>query len=68
MKRQALLLLVAACATTPEFRLRAEGDSLYHNCVSIYGKQHRHDCAVETAHWCLDQGLEASCFVDSTRR
>lgn len=61
-----LLLLLMSCATTPEFRLRVEGASLYQNCLDIY--RDRKLCRQETARWCLDQGLEASCFIDYTDR
>jgi hypothetical protein len=65
MKR-ILFLLLLSCATTEEFRLRVEGASLYRNCLSIYGEKRL--CTRETARWCMDQGLEPSCFVDYTDR
>lgn len=61
-----LALLLAACATTPEFQLRIEGRSLYNNCMDIY--RDKRLCLNETARWCLSQGLEAECFIDFTQR
>lgn len=65
MKRL-LLLLTLSCATTESFRTRVEAGSLYRSCLDIYGDKRL--CRQETARWCLDQGLEASCFADQTDR
>lgn len=61
-----LLLALCGCATSETFKLRAEAASLYRNCVDIY--RDRKMCAQETARWCLDHDLEASCFDDPTQR
>lgn len=63
--RSLLFLLLLSCATTETFKLRVEGASLYRNCLDIY--RDKKLCRNETARWCLDQGLEADCFIDYTR-